>query len=142
MVDCANHFRLLRLKDSDSASQISDEIKKRTGQKILIEYVNQAEQGVTSPALEKAAPVATAAPSPPVAEAKKTGAEPGAPEDERPFPPTESDGAAATPAEEPEVENDGMADQDDPHAEATAFLEAAGVSVTEVKNPSGPSLFT
>ena len=142
VVDCANHFRLLRLKDSDSASQISDEIKKRTGQKILIEYVNQAEQGVTSPALEKAAPVATAAPSPPVAEAKKTGAEPGAPEDERPFPPTESDGAAATPAEEPEVENDGMADQDDPHAEATAFLEAAGVSVTEVKNPSGPSLFT
>ena len=142
VVDCANHFRLLRLKDSDSASRISDEIKKRTGQKILIEYVNQAEQGVTSPTLEKTDPVATAAPSPPVTEAKKTGAEPGAPEDERPFPPTESDGAAATPAEEPEVENDRMADQDDPHAEATAFLEAAGVSVTEVKNPSGPSLFT
>ena len=142
VVDCANRFRLLRLKDSDSASRISDEMKKRTGQKILIEYVNQAEQGVISPTLEKTDPVATASPLPSVTEAKKTGAEPGAPEDERPFPPTKSDDATATPAEEPEVDNDRMADQDDPHAETTAFLEAAGVSVTEVKNPSGPSLFT
>ena len=70
VVDCGNHFRLLRLEDSDSATRISDEIKRRTGQTVRIEYVNRATQGVTSPTLQQA----TTAPTPP-----PTDAEPPAP---------------------------------------------------------------
>ncbi len=140
VVDCANHFRLVRLEDSDSATRISDEIKKRTGQKIKVEYVDQSTQGASLPALDQSIPISRPSPSP--APATSDPKEPEGADDERPFSPAESDPDATAPVEEAEVEDDGTANGGEPDSDATAFLEAAGVSVTGVKSPSGPSLFT
>ena len=138
VVDCENHFRLLRLEDSDSATRIGDEIKRRTGQVIRVEYVNQATQGVTSPNLEQA----SAAPSPPpsVAEPPEPHPEPDPPEDEMALtrPRADADTASSDQVNRPGGERE--ANHDEPEADLKAFFEAADISVTEVKNPPGGSL--
>lgn len=137
VVDCENHFRLLRLEDGDSATLIGDEIKRRTGQTIRVEFVNQATQGVTSPSPEQAVP----APSPPpsAAEPPEPRPEPDPPEDETAPPRSRPDaGTAADQVTRPEGEAE--TNHDEPDADLKAFFEAADVSVTEVKNPPGGSL--
>ena len=137
VVDCENHFRLLRLEDSDSANLISDEIKRRTGQTIRVEYVNQAIQGVTSPTAGQGSTVS----SPPhkVAEPPDPHSEPQPPKDEI-APPRSRSGADTAADQETRPGGEGEANHDEPDADLKAFFEAAEISVTEVKNPPGGSL--
>ncbi len=137
VVDCENHFRLLRLEDSNSAKRIGDEIKRRTGQTIRVQYVNQATQGVTSPTIEQPATV----PSPPQSSAEhpQPRSDPDRPEDEAVQP--HAGPEADTPPDEPGDRGDeGETNHDEPDADLKAFFEAAEISVTEVKNPPGGSL--
>lgn len=138
VVDCGNHFRLLRLEDGDSAARISDEIKRRTGQTIRIEYVNQATQGVTSPARDEEA----AAPAPRSAGAEPPEAESGPeqPEGESPHYRSAPAVDAATPDEASDAGNEAEADPAEPDNDLKAFFDAAEISVTEVKSQSGGSL--
>ncbi len=139
VVDCENHFRLLRLEDSDSAALIGDEIKRRTGQRIRVEYVNQATQGVTSPTLERAA----SHPSSPSAgaEPQERRSEPDPPGDKSPLSPSRADADTAAPDEVPGPEEEPETNHGESDADLKAFFEAAEISITEVKHPSGPSLF-
>ena len=138
VVDCENHFRLLRLEDSDSATRIGAEIKRRTGQTIRVEFVNQATQGVTSPTLEKAA--TTPQPPPSSAEPPKPRSEPDPPADEVAFSGSGADADTSAPDESTSPGDEGGTDQDESDVDLKAFFEAAEISVTEVKNPPGGSL--
>ncbi len=138
VVDCENHFRLLRLEDSDSATLIGDEIKRRTGQTIRVEFVNQATQGVTSPTPESAG--AASSPPPRVAEPPEPHPEPDPPEDEMALPRPRADADTAAPDDGANPGDTGEANHDEPDADLKAFFEAAEISVTEVKNPPGGSL--
>ena len=138
VVDCENHFRLLRLDDSESATQIGDEIKRRTGQTIRVEFVNQATQGVTAPTLEQ---TATVSPPPPgAAEPPKPRSEPDPPEDEMALPGTQPAADTAAPDEVTNPGDEGETNHDERDADLKAFFEAAEIAVTEVKNPRGGSL--
>ena len=138
VVDCENHFRLLRLEDGDSATLIGDEIKRRTGQTIRVEFVNQAVQGVTSPTAEQAAPVP---PSPPVvAEPPQPHAEPDPPGGKAPLLRSGADADPALPGEATNPGDEGATNHEEPDADLKSFFEAAEISVTEVKNPPGGSL--
>ena len=138
VVDCENHFRLLRLEDSDSATRIGDEIKRRTGQTIRVEFVNQATQGVTSPTLEQAATVPVT-PSE-IAYPPRPHSEPDPPEDETALPRSRGDADSAAPADTTKPGDEGDTNQEEPDADLKAFFEAAEISVTEVKNRPGGSL--
>ena len=138
VVDCENHFRLLRLEDSDSATLIGDEIKRRTGQTIRVEYVNQATQGVTSPTAEPAG--AASSPPPRVAGPPEPHPEPDPPEDEMALPRPRADADRAAPDDGTDPGDKGEANHEEPDADLKAFFEAADISVTEVKNPPGGSL--
>ena len=138
VVDCENHFRLLRLEDSDSATLIGDEIKRRTGQTIRVEYVNQATQGVTSPTAEPAG--AASSPPPRVAGSPEPHPEPDPPEDEMALPRPRADADRAAPDDGTDPGDKGEANHEEPDADLKAFFEAADISVTEVKNPPGGSL--
>lgn len=134
VVDCGNHFRLVRLEDSDSATRISDEIKRRTGQTVRIEYVNRATQGVTSPTPQQAS--TAPAPPPPAPEPPPPEVVQDQQEDERPPPRPEADDDKADPDGVVDTGNEG-GDPDEAEADLKAFFDAAEVSVTEVKNPPG-----
>ena len=138
VVDCENHFRLLRLEDSDSATLIGEEIKRRTGQTIRVEYVNQATQGLTSPTLQQATTVPPRPPS--AAEPPEAHPEPDPPEAETAISRSPADAAAAPPDERTDATDAGEANHDGPDPDLKAFFEAAEISVTEVKNPPGGSL--
>ncbi len=138
VVDCENHFRLLRLEDSDSATLIGDEIKRRTGQTIRVEFVNQATQGVTSPTPEPAG--AASSPPPRVAEPPEPHPGPSPPEDEMALPRPRADADRAAPDDGTDPGDKGETNHDEPDADLKAFFEAAEISVTEVKNPPGGSL--
>ncbi|MCQ3804021.1 MAG: DNA polymerase III subunit gamma/tau [Acidimicrobiia bacterium] len=139
-VDCSVTFRRDRLQERNAASRLSDEIERRTSHRIRVDFVVQDRDGVSL-----SAPAAGPSDSSPVPPPEPTTGrqQPQAPrsdprpeDDERPFEPQESDVGV-------EAKDSGEADAPDeePGADLEAFFEAADISVTEVKQPSGPSLF-
>ena len=136
-VDCSDPFRRDRLQEREVATRITEELERHTGEKIRIDFIVRDSDGVSLPApapreeSNEPPPVPESSPDPPPAA-------PGADhsDDERPFVPEESNGAAGfRDTGEPQETNE------EPEADLKAFFEAADISVTEVKRPSGPSLF-
>ena len=145
VIDCSDTFRRDRLEDRNVPSRIRDELEKLSGERIRVEFVVQDRDEASLPAPGRA----EARPSPP----------------SDPLPETEAGGAPSTNSEPKKNENrvstedrqDQAAVPDPPNAEEeeeeeedhkdpdegdfAAFFEAAEISVTEVKRPSGPSLF-
>ena len=135
MIDCGSSFRGDRLKERNLGTRINEEILKRTDQKIKVEFVILAVDGASSltpPPPPSADPPQPAPPRP----------DPGAQEaeEERPFsPPDATLEIEKIQAPKPDEEDGDGGGQ--PEADLKAFFEAAEISVTEVKHPSGPSLF-
>ena len=138
-VDCSVTFRRDRLQERNAASRIGDEIERRTGQRIRVDFVVQDRDGVTlsAPVADPPGPSPAASPEPtPDKQESQAPRSDSAPPDERPFEPE----APKVPAEANEPATADVTEEE-PRADLEAFFEAADISVTEVKEPSGPSLF-
>lgn len=140
VVDCEVIFRRDRLQERNTATRLNDEIKRLTGERIRVEFVVRDKDGVSLPEPTSdgsdplPAPPAEPPPDPP--QVPQTPPDPAPPDDDRPSAPKDPDGAS---------EANGAAKanpvEKEPEADLEAFFEAADISVTEVKHPSGPSLF-
>ena len=138
-VDCSDPFRRDRLQEREVAARITEELQRHTGEKIRIDFIVRDTDGVSLPA----APAEAASPPPPPPEPPAKSEAPRSaaadvvdPDVERPLGQDDSKGAVGTPDTEKPPEAD-----EEPEADLEAFFEAADISVTEVKRPSGPSLF-
>ncbi len=140
VVDCEDPFRRDRLQERNAATRLNDEIERLTGQKVRVEFVVRDIDGISlpEPAQEPAGSSPSSSPEPLPATPKPQVTPPDSPEpaNERPFVQEDPDGEEmADPADEAPPTDD------EPGADLEAFFEAADISVTEVKHPSGPSLF-
>jgi DNA polymerase-3 subunit gamma/tau len=139
VVDCSDTFRRDRLEERKVGSRIKKELEKRTGESIRVDFIVRDTDGVSLPASDT--PQQDSAAYPPKVSTEPTESasapvEVGEPEDKRPFVEKEPNGAAGLQdAEEPKEAKDQSG------ADLEAFFEAADISVTEVKDSSGPSLF-
>lgn len=140
VIDCSDIFRRDRLQERNAASRIIEEIEQRTGKRIRVDFVVQDTDGVSLPA---PAP-SQADPSPP---------SPLEPQQENREPRATPSNPAGEDDRGQSIDNDpngnGQVNEpataattdEEPAADLEAFFEAADISVTDVKRPSGPSLF-
>ena len=138
-VDCSDPFRRDRLQERAVAARITEELERHTAEKIRVDFIVRDTDGVSLP------PAPAEADSPPPSQ-REPSLEPEAPTstpadvvppaDQKPFVPEDPNGATA-------LKDDGepQGTDEEPEADLKAFFEAADISVTEVKRPSGPSLF-
>lgn len=138
VVDCSDIFRRDRLVERSAPGRISEELRKLTGERIKVEFVVQDKDDVSLPPPGPADQVRPTPVDPPP-EAPEPGPAPVRPardEDESPLP-GEDPGDSVQPSEPVEKSET----QEGSDRDARAFLEEAGISVTEVKSRPGSSLF-